>query len=744
MLLAADVPALAGRLREEETRRMKQIVQNARTGALEIADVPAPRAGAGQLQVRNHFSVVSPGTEALALDFARKSLAQKARSRPDLVRQVVRKLRDEGPLATYQTVVNRLDSPQALGYSSAGVVIDVGPGVSGFAVGDRVACAGAGYANHAEIIVVPENLAVAIPDGVATEHGAFATIGAIALQGVRIAGPTLGEVGVVIGLGLIGQLTVQLLRANGCRVLGVDLQERRVKQALEQGAEWGASPDAIPQGWRESATGGHGADFVIVAASAKSAAPIQLAAELCRARGRVVIVGAMPMELDRRSFYEKELELRMSMSYGPGRYDRRFEEHGLDYPVSYVRWTENRNLGAFLQLVRSNSLRLDALQPKIQPFADAIATYEALARGESSELAVVFQYDANSAATPRIELATPLPTAPRDEVGVVFVGAGNYAKAVLLPALARVPRTRKLAIATATGPSARRSAERYGFAACAADAESAVRTAGADLVFIATRHESHAALAADALAAGKAVWLEKPAALTPDELDSLLAAAAGKFLFVGFNRRFSQHARAMRDAFAKRSGALAIHYSVAAGPMPRNSWISEPQVGGGRVIGEVCHFVDLCQFLVGGPPVSVHARPIGRASDTDDALAATLAFADGSVATIEYLTHAAAGLPKERFEASADGITARCENYRRTVVLPGRKLRSWNQDKGQATAVHEVVEAVRAGAPSPISLAEIEAATRTTFAMLASLRTGAAEPVDAALPAQSEAREARA
>ena len=720
---------------------MKQIVQNARTGALEIAEVPAPRPGPGQIRVRNHFSVVSPGTEALALDFARKSLVDKARSRPDLVRQVLRKLRDEGPLATYQTVVNRLDSPQALGYSSAGVVIDVGLGVSGFSVGDRVACAGAGYANHAEIIVVPENLAVLVPEGVALEHAAFATIGAIALQGVRIAAPALGETGVVVGLGLIGQLTVQLLRANGCRVLGVDLQERRIKQALEQGAEWGAAPSAIPATWREVSTAGHGADFAIVAASANSAAPIQQAAELCRARGRVVVVGAMPMELDRRSFYEKELELRMSMSYGPGRYDRSFEEHGLDYPIAYVRWTENRNLGAFLQLVRSNSLRLDALHPKLHPFDDAIESYEALARGEASEQAVVFQYDAHSTPSAHLDLAPSPPGPRREEVGVVFVGAGNYAKAVLLPALARVPGVRKLAVATATGPSARRTAERLGFSSCSVDAGSAVQTPGADLIFIATRHDSHASLAASALAAGKAVWLEKPAALTADELEALLSAAIGKFLFVGFNRRFSRHARAMRDAFSKRSGGLAIHYSVAAGAMPRNSWITERAVGGGRVIGEVCHFVDFCQFLVGAPAITAYARPIGAAREADDAVAVTLEYGDGSVATIEYLTHAAAGLPKERVEASADGITARCENYRRTTITPGTGVRGFNQDKGQAAAVFEVVEAVRKGSPSPISLMEIAAVTRTTFAIEASLRSGSAEAIDAGLPPRGGSRE---
>ncbi|MGH0031491.1 MAG: zinc-dependent alcohol dehydrogenase, partial [Myxococcota bacterium] len=325
---------------------MKQIVQSPKTGKLELVEVPAPAPAPGMVVVRNHFSVVSPGTEKMAMDFARKSLLGKARSRPDLVRQVLRKVQHEGPLPTYQAVMNRLDVPQPLGYSTAGVVESVGEGVQGFAPGDRVACAGAGYANHAEWICVPENLVARVPDGLPLDKAAFSTLGAIAMQGLRVAEPSLGEIAVVIGLGLIGQLTVQLLRANGVRVLAIDIDETRIKQALDQGAEWGAKPDDDHDGWRDAATGGHGADLALVTAASDSSAPLELAAELCRMKGRIAAVGATAMDLDRRSFYEKELELRMSMSYGPGRYDRRYEEVGLDYPISYVRWTENRNLQA--------------------------------------------------------------------------------------------------------------------------------------------------------------------------------------------------------------------------------------------------------------------------------------------------------------------------------------------------------------------------------------------------------------
>jgi predicted dehydrogenase/threonine dehydrogenase-like Zn-dependent dehydrogenase len=708
---------------------VKQIVQNARTGALEIIDVPAPSPSTGQILVRNHFSVVSSGTEAMSLEFARMSMLSKARSRPDLTRQVLRKLREEGPLATYRTVMNRLDSPQPLGYSCAGRVESVGEGVTRFAPGDRVACAGAGYANHAEFVVVPENLAAAIPEGVATEHAAFATIGAIALQGVRIANPTLGEIAVVIGLGLIGQITVQLLRANGCRVLGIDLMPERIKQALEQGAEWGAPPSALPPGWKDAATGGYGADFALVTASAQTAAPLQLAADLCRPRGRVAVVGAMPMELDRRTFYEKELELRMSMSYGPGRYDRAYEEHGYDYPLPFVRWTENRNLQAFLQLIAQGSLKLDLLQPKIRPFGEALEAYDALYRGETTDIAALFRYDVRAATQHSVAIGQPQLKSIRDRVGVSFVGAGNYAKSVLLPALADTPGVHKVAVATATGPSARRTAERYGFAHCGTDAVQAMSLPGADLVFIATRHDSHAAHAIAALAAGKAVWLEKPAGLTNAEVDAIIEAARGKFLVVGYNRRFSSHARAIRDAFAGRSGALALRYTVAAGPPPRASWITERAVGGGRVIGEVCHFVDTCQFLVGAPPRTVYARTLGR-NATDDSVVATLGWDDGSIATIEYLAHAAPDLPKERFEVSANGRTAYCHNYRRTRITGRADVRTFNQDKGQATAVKEVVEAVRTAKPSPMTLAEIAAASRVTFAIEESIAKGAVVRVE--------------
>ena len=708
---------------------MKQIVQNPKSGKLELAEVPSPAAIPGQVVVRNCFSVVSPGTEKIALDFARKSLLGKACSRPDLVQQVLRKLRQEGPLPTYQTVMNRLDVPQPLGYSSAGVVEAAGAGVSRFAPGDRVACAGAGYANHAEWVSVPENLVAHVPDALPLEKAAFATLGAIALQGLRVASPQLGEIAAVIGLGLIGQLAVNLLRANGCRVLGIDLDEERIKQARSLGAEWGARPDDDPARWLVEAAEGAGADFALVTAASESSAPILLGAKLCRARGRVAVVGATEMHLDRRSFYEKELELRMSMSYGPGRYDRRYEEDGLDYPIAHVRWTENRNLQAFLALAASGGIDPALLDTQTVPFSDALEAYEELASGERRGLAVVFRYDEAAESGPVLQLRKPREPRPT-AVGVAFLGAGSYAKSVLLPAVAAAPDQEPLHVCTTTGPSARQAALKFGYASCGTEPDAVFADPAVDLVFIATRHDSHSQLAARALRADKSVWLEKPAALHREELLDLLDAAHGSRaqLAIGFNRRFSAHTRAIREALANR-GPLAIHYTVAAGPPPAGSWILDPRSGGGRIVGEVCHFVDLCSYLVGGIPERVFARRLSRDSEQDDSTLAMLGFADGSTATLQYLANAEPDLPKERFEVSAGGLTARCENFRATHLPGGKRFKTVNQDKGQRSAVAAVIEAVRSGGASPWSPEEIFAITEATFAIERSIRTGVAESI---------------
>jgi predicted dehydrogenase len=442
-----------------------------------------------------------------------------------------------------------------------------------------------------------------------------------------------------------------------------------------------------------------------------------------------VVVGATPLELDRRTVYEKELELRMSTSYGPGRYDRTYEELGLDYPLPYVRWTENRNLQAFLALLASGALELGRLDTQTLPFEEAVAAYEGLARGERNALALVFRYAADVPRAQSLPLAPRAPLA-RGEVGVGFIGAGNYAKAVLLPGLSELPRVRRVALVTATGPSGLRSAQKFGFASCATEPEAVLSDPDVQLVFIATRHDLHAELALRALRAGKSVWLEKPVGLDSEQVAAVVKAVreAPGLLAIGYNRRFSPHTRAIREQFAERRGPLAIHYTVSVGPPPRGTWVVDPKQGGGRIVGEACHFVDLCSFLVGEPPVSVFARALSRDPEIDDSLVASLGFADGSTATIEYLTGASAALPKERFEVSGEGRTAICDNFRRTHVVGARRagLRTLNQDKGQRAALEEVISAVREGRASPFRPEEIEAVSRATFAMLESAASGRA------------------
>lgn len=699
---------------------MKQILQSPRSGALELVDVPAPAVGPGQVLVRNAFSVMSPGTEKMAMDFARKSMLGKARSRPDLVGQVLRKLKQEGPLPTYRTVVNRLDAPQPLGYACAGVVEEVGAGVTSLAVGDRVACAGAGYANHAELVVVPENLTAHVPEGLGLDKASFATLGAIAMQGLRVGEPSLGEVVVVIGLGLIGQLTVQLLLANGCRVYGIDLDPARIEEARAQGMDFGAAPGDDHTPFLEHATGGHGTDLAIVTAASDSSAPIQLAAELCRHKGRVVAVGATAMDLDRRSFYEKELELRMSMSYGPGRYDRRYEEVGLDYPIAYVRWTEQRNLQAFLDLAAKGAIDPSRMRVETVPFEEATTTYEALAKGERKALAAVFRYAEEPDRSRSRAVGAAASRAGKDELGVAFLGAGNYAKGVLLPIVAKESKLAMRSVVTSTGPSAQRTAERFDFTRCGTDAGEIFADADVDLVFVTTQHDTHAALAEQALRANKAVWLEKPVGLSMEEVDAVVGAVeeTDGFLMVGYNRRFSAHARAVREAFAKRSGPMAIQYVVAAGSTPGGTWLTDPKVGGGRVIGEVCHFVDLCTYLVGQLPTGAQANVLGRDPETDDSIVVLIGYPDGSTASISYLANASSELPKERWEAHADGKSALCDNFRVTTLPGGKQLKGLNQDKGQATAIRETLAALRRREASPIGLDEIRSTSEITISLV--------------------------
>jgi polar amino acid transport system substrate-binding protein len=702
---------------------VKQVVQSYRTGELKVADVPAPRAGSGSLLVATRRSLISSGTEKQLMDLAKASLAGKAMARPDLVRRVVRNMQRDGLKPTIEKVLAKLDTPIPLGYSIAGEVLEVGRNVSGYAVGDRVACAGAALANHAEINAIPKNLTVPIPAGVTDEDASFVTLGAIALQGVRQSAPTLGERFVVMGLGLIGLLTVQLLKANGCRVLGFDPNPGRVALARELGADI-----AISDGLAESVqgfTGGYGADAVIVTASSKSSEPINRAAEISRMKGRIVIVGLVGMTIDREPFYKRELELKLSMSYGPGRHDPDYELSGHDYPLPYVRWTEQRNMEAFLALVAEGKVTPQKLVTHHFSIAEAEQAYRLMERGEP-HLAMLLTYPEDAAARPverRIERAPALKKS--GGTGVAFIGFGNYAKGVLLPAFKKEDGVTLTAVVTSTGISAGHAGDKHGFAAIATEADAAFSDPATDIAVIATRHDTHASLTVEALQAGKHVFCEKPLAIDAEGLEAALAAAeaAPGILTVGFNRRFAPLLAEAKAALEPRSGPLMMLYRINAGAIPGDNWVQRGE-GGGRILGEVCHFVDALTFLSGSLPVEVHAI---AARERVGAVSVLLRFADGSAGTIVYSSLGDPSVPKEYIEVFAEGRVLRLDDFvRLDMAKAGKSTQSKAaQDKGQRAFVKAFIEATRGKAPPPIPLDAIAAVSWATLAIEESLRVGA-------------------
>ncbi|MFL6256026.1 MAG: bi-domain-containing oxidoreductase, partial [Pyrinomonadaceae bacterium] len=636
---------------------MKQLLQNLKTGEGVVADVPAPVAQAGRVLVRAASSLVSAGTERAFVELGRKSLLGKAKERPDLVGKVFEKVKSEGLLSTLQSVREKLDESHALGYSAAGVVVEVGEGVTEFRAGDRVACAGTGYAAHAELLSVPKNLCVRLPDKVDFESGAFATLGAIALQGVRLAEPTLGESVVVIGLGLIGQLAAQLLKANGCRVFGVDLDEARVELAMRLGADDGCVAGVDVKQAVSKWSRGRGADAVLLTAATQSDEPIELAGEISRLRGRVVAVGLVGMNVPRAVYFQRELTLRVSMSYGPGRYDPEYEERGHDYPLPYVRWTEGRNLEAFLDLAAAGSVKTAPLVTHRFPVEQGERAYQ-LISGKATEpyLGILINYDTarelernveNKASSFKLQASNP-----QGRVRVGMVGAGDYARRMLLPHF-REEGVEFVSIATASGVTARDVGGRYGFARFVSGADEVLKEEGLSLLVIATRHDTHAELARKGLERGLDVFVEKPLALNDEELDALLEAASrsrGR-LTVGFNRRFSPHAQQVKEFFKDRRGPLSILYRVNSGRVPRTHWTQDAREGGGRVRGEVCHFVDFMQYVTGSRVERVYAEPVtsgDREAVDDDSVFITLKLADGSNGTIAYLAEGDRALPKER------------------------------------------------------------------------------------------------
>jgi polar amino acid transport system substrate-binding protein len=708
---------------------MKQILQNAKTGGVAVADVPAPVAQPGFVLVRTSASLISAGTERLTVEAGQKNLVSRAIEQPALVKKVLDKARSEGVVATFDAVRSKLGSLTALGYSAAGIVSAVGEGVSDLRVGDRVACAGVGYASHAEVLSVPKNLCVRVPDDVSFDHAAFATVGAIALQGVRLAEPTLGESVVVIGLGLIGQLAVQLLAANGCRVFGTDLDPKKIDLAKQLGADAGCnSNDGARQRVLEWSRG-RGADAVLITAATSSNEPVELAGEISRPKGRVVVVGAVGLSLPRKPYYDRELTFRISMSYGPGRYDRDYEERGQDYPFGYVRWSEGRNIEAFLDTIAAGRVKIEPLITHRFKIEDGERAYE-LITGNEPYLGVLLQYDVGRTLESRIELpqkAFTVTTAKNVRLGLI--GAGDYAKSVLLPNFKAAGADFR-AIATASGVTARSVGEQYGFRFCASGAGEVISDADVNLVVVATRHASHAALTGQALQAGKHVFVEKPLATSDQELDEVIAAAENSApLMVGFNRRFSPLAREAVDFFKNRQFPLSINYRVNAGRIAPNHWVRDANEGG-RIIGEVCHFIDLVHFLTGSLTTRVFAEAVttrNSAATGEDSVFVTLRTADGSNASIAYLSEGDKALPKERIEIFGGGKSFVIDDFRSaTAYENGREktTRLREQDKGQRDEIRTVMSVVLDGTPAPIALEDLKTTTRATFRIRESLRTG--------------------
>jgi predicted dehydrogenase/threonine dehydrogenase-like Zn-dependent dehydrogenase len=707
---------------------LKQILQNLKTGAVSVTDVPAPLVRPGFVIVRTAASLISAGTERMTVETGQKSLMGRALDQPALVKQVLQKARTDGVMNTIDAVRAKLGSLIALGYSAAGTVTEVGEGVTEFHPGDRVACAGVGYASHAEVLAVPKNLCVRLPETVGFDAAAFSTLGAIALQGVRLSEPTLGESVVVIGLGLIGQLAVQLLKANGCRVFGIDLDQGKIALAQSLGADDGCSSDDEAKSRVLEWSRGRGADAVLITAATSSNQPVELAGEISRAKGRVVVVGAVGLNIPRQTFYLRELTFRISMSYGPGRYDPEYEERGHDYPFSYVRWTEGRNLEAFLDLVEAGSVKLNPLITHRFQASESEAAYE-LITGSEPYLGVLLQYDADRELERRIPLVSKTP-APAAAVRVGLIGAGGYAKGMLLPNF-KAAGAEFQSIATASGVTARSVGEQNDFRFCVSSAAEVIDDDGANLIVIATRHDVHASLAQQSLERGRHVFVEKPLALNDEELAGVVAAARGSKsqLMVGFNRRFSPFARSARELFSNQT-PLSINYRVNGGRIPPGHWAHDPKIGGGRIVGEVCHFIDFIQFVTGSVTTRVYAEAISSGNAeviNDDSVFITLRLADGSNASIAYLAEGDRALPKERIEIFGGGKSFVIDDFRTASAWQnGRetKTKLREQDKGQKDEVRAVCAMVRDGTPSPIALEDLAATTRATFRVLESLRTG--------------------
>lgn len=712
-----------------EEINMLQLIQYQKDGRLEVAQLPAPQCPAGGVLIKTKFSLISAGTERTSVENTQSSLISRARKQPEQVRQVINMIKRDGLRTTIGKVINKLESYKSLGYSVSGIVLE--SDCDAFLPGDRVAAAGAGYAVHAEYVAVPKNLVVRIPDDVSFEDAAYTTLGAIAMQGFRQAEPALGETVAVIGLGLLGALTVQMLKAAGCRVVGLDINENLFEQAKKFGC------DLVLKSENSSSvlntisafTNGFGVDSVIITASTNSNQPTELALNICRKRGKVVIVGDVGMNIPRSLFYTKEIDYRISCSYGPGRYDPNYEEYGIDYPYAYVRWTENRNMQAFLQLIANGRLNTREITTHIFPIQDATRAYD-LITGKINEpfLGILLSYPETSLPTQSIKLKQSQ-HASRSEIKIGFIGAGNFAVNNLLPALKKSNVVLQ-SVSTSTPVNAKSVAERFGFAEATTNSDAIISDNHINTLFIASRHDSHARYVVASLKHGKDVFVEKPLAVDFDQLDEIKHALTqtNARLMVGFNRRFSAPFVKMKEFFANRQDKMVINYRINAGFIPNTHWIHAPEQGG-RIIGEVCHFIDCAVFLTDALPISVYANCFS--SDNSimpnyDNVAINIKMSDGSIATISYFANGSSLLDKEYCEVHCERKSAIMNNFKTLDLYSGSRRQFYKFDgkKGIEEELRLFIGAIQSGKPSPISPDEIIKTTEATFYAMESLKTG--------------------
>lgn len=708
---------------------MKQVLQSLRDGSTSLEDVPIPRASSGQLLIGSDVTLVSAGTERMLVKFGKSGWISKARQQPDKVKMVFDKARSDGIAATYDAVKSKLDQPLALGYCNVGRVAEVGSGVEGYALGDRVVSNG----KHAEFVVVPKNLCAKIPDSVSSEEASFTVLGAIGLQGIRLANPSLGECVVVTGLGVIGLMVVQMLRAQGCRVLGIDFDETRLALARQFGAETvnpraGEDVLAAAAGFSRS----NGVDAVIITAATDSDEVMHQAAQMSRKRGRIILVGVVGLNLIRDDFYEKELTFQVSCSYGPGRYDAEYEEGGQDYPIGFVRWTEQRNFEAVLDLMASGALDVEPLVTHRFEVERAAEAMELLTSGEPS-MGILINYSACEQPERIAQEGKVSLGAAGTEVSagkVAFLGAGNYAGRVLIPAFAAAG-AQLATVVSSGGISAVHSGKKHGFANASTDVADALDDDAVDTVVIATRHDAHADQVLAALEAGKHVFCEKPLCLTHKELAAIeteKTARPGQQLMVGFNRRFAPHVVQMKSLLDKIDQPKAFNLTINAGEIPPDHWTQKSAVGGGRIVGEGCHFIDLLRHLAGAPIVAHHAMALGSHPAIpvrDDKAVITLQFADGSIGAINYLANGHSAVPKERLEVFAAGRVMQLDNFLRLKLHgwsgeKGAKL--WKQDKGQTACAVAFMQSVRGEAPSAIPEDEVFEVSRVSIEVAEALR----------------------